>query len=293
MSNSIHETAFVDVNIQLGEYNSIGKNVTIKYLDEKKKPKVIIGDNNVINDNTRILIGSQDVVIGDWNVFHNDMLILGGNGLQIGHNCWFGQNTILDGSGKLQISNGVRVGMYSQIWTHVASGELIEGCLLFGERETIIEDDVWLVGSCVVSSGVRLRKKSVFLINSVITKDSESEKVYSGSPAKMNEKINVWRKVELTEKLSMMLNWAYIFCTSSNEYSVRDNSESGYFEIISSDEKESLIIFIDNKFTVLNNQNITLFNLVKKTYTKTNSVLERKFYKFIYNHKARFIPFEN
>jgi acetyltransferase-like isoleucine patch superfamily enzyme len=293
MSNSIHETAFVDVNIQLGEYNSIGKNVTIKYLDEKIKPKVIIGDNNVINDNTRILIGSQDVVIGDWNVFHNDMLILGGNGLHIGHNCWFGQNTILDGSGKLQISNGVRVGMYSQIWTHVASGELIEGCLLFGERETIIEDDVWLVGSCVVSSGVRLRKKSVFLINSVITKDSESEKVYSGSPAKMNEKINVWRKVELTEKLIMMLNWAYIFCASNKDYSVRDNIESGYFGIISSDEKENLVIFIEDKFENSYHKNITLFNLVNKTYTKTNSELERKFYKFIYNHKARFIPFKN
>jgi acetyltransferase-like isoleucine patch superfamily enzyme len=292
-SNYIHETAFIDYGIQLGKYNSIGKNVQIKYLDSNSRPPVSFGDNNVINDNTRILIGSSPMNVGDWNVFHNDMLIMGGKGMNIGHNCWFGQNTILDGSGRLQISNGVRVGMYSQIWTHVASGELIEGCLLFGDRETIIEDDVWLVGSCVVSSGVRLRKKSVFLINSVITKDSESEKVYSGSPAKMNEKINVWRKVELTEKLNMMLNWAYIFCTSSNEYSVRDNSESGYFEIISSDEKESLIIFIDNKFTVLNNQNITLFNLVKKTYTKTNSVLERKFYKFIYNHKARFIPFEN
>jgi acetyltransferase-like isoleucine patch superfamily enzyme len=285
--NNIHHTSFIDPCIKIGKFNQIGKNVQIKYTDENIKPTVIIGDNNIINDNTRILIGSSPLIIGDWNVFHNDMLIMTGKGINIGHNCWFGQNTILDGTGGLDISNGVRVGMYSQIWTHVASGELIEGCALFGDSETIIEDDVWLVGSCVVSSGVHLRKKSVFLINSVITKDSEPEKLYSGTPATINDKIKVWKKVELIDKLKMLFEWGELFC-HNKEYKITNNIESGYFDIKSNDEKEILIFFIKEGFKIPNGFNVSLFNVVDKTLTKKNSLLERTFYKFIYNNKARF-----
>jgi acetyltransferase-like isoleucine patch superfamily enzyme len=285
--NSIDETAFVDPSIKIGNFNKIGKNVEIRYTDNNNKPLVTIGDNNVINDNTRILIGSNPLNIGDWNVFHNDMLIMVGKGINIGHNCWFGQNTILDGSGILHISNGVRVGMYSQIWTHVASGELIEGCMLFGDKITIIEDDVWLVGSCIVSSGVHLRKKSIFLINSVVTKDSEPEKVYSGTPAVVNDKIKAWKSIDNIDKLKMLFEWGKIFCDNT-KYQITNSVESGYFDIKSIDEKEILIFFINEEFTKPDDFTVSLFNVSNKTLIKKNSVLERTFYKFIYNNKARF-----
>ena len=285
--NNIDETAFIDSSIKIGNFNKIGKNVEIKYIDNDNKPLVTIGDNNIINDNTRILIGTNPLNIGDWNVFHNDMLIMVGKGISIGHNCWFGQNTILDGSGILHISNGVRVGMYSQIWTHVASGELIEGCMLFGDKKTIIEDDVWLVGSCIVSSGVHLRKKSVFLINSVVTKDSQPEKLYSGSPATINEKIQIWKKIELPDKLKMLLEWSEIFSHNKN-CKINNYIEKGYFEIESTKSNELLIIFIEDNFTIPDGFEVSLFNVVNKTLTKKNTLLEREFYKFIYNNKARF-----
>ena len=49
--NNIHSTSFIDPSIKLGDYNQIGKNVQIRYLDEANKPIVTIGDNNIINDN--------------------------------------------------------------------------------------------------------------------------------------------------------------------------------------------------------------------------------------------------
>ena len=131
-TNQIHPSASIHSNGIMGEYNRIGKNVTIDILNNNAK--AVIGDNNIINDNTRIII-SGDFSAGDWNVFHNDMLIMADDHVKIGHNCWFGQNTILDGAGGLEIGNGVRVGMYSQIWTHVASGEQIEGCTFFSKRK--------------------------------------------------------------------------------------------------------------------------------------------------------------
>lgn len=285
--NNIHSTSFIDPSIRLGNFNYIGKNVQIKYLDENNKPSVVIGDNNIINDNTRILIGENPLSIGDWNVFHNDMLVMAGKTIKIGHNCWFGQNTILDGSGGLFISNGVRVGMYSQIWTHVASGELIEGCLLFGDSKTIIEDDVWLVGSCTVSPGVCLRKKSVFLIGSIVTKDSEIEKVYSGTPATINNKIKAWKEIYPSDKLKMLLEWSEIFCIGK-KYEIDNQIESGYFTIKSIEDKEMLIFFINEGFAIPKGYVVSLFNVLDKTLTKKNSLLERTFYKSTYNNKARF-----
>ena len=140
-TNQIHPSAKIGKNVILGKYNVIGENVVIEGF-KNAKGVVSIGDCNIINEGTKILAGEEGINIGDWNVFHNNMLVMGEVQMTIGHNCWFGQNTILDSSGGLKIGNGVRVGMYSQIWTHVASGELIEGCTLFGKRETIINDDV-------------------------------------------------------------------------------------------------------------------------------------------------------
>ena len=59
-------------------------------------------------------------------------------------------------------------------------------------------------------------------------------------------------------------------------------------EPLSNDEKEILIFFIKDGFKIPNGFNVSLFNVVDKTLTKKNSLLERTFYKFIYNNKARF-----
>ena len=181
--NQIDPSAKIHPNVVLGAYNKIGKNVVIEILGNDPNIKANIGDNNIINDNTRIFIHGE-FKVGDWNVFHNDMLLMAEKKLLIGHNCWFGQNTILDGAGGLEIGNGVRVGMYSQIWTHVASGEQIEGCTLFSKRETIIEDDVWLGEFVSVLPGVTIGKGTIVGANSVVSRSLPSYVIAVGTPAK-------------------------------------------------------------------------------------------------------------
>jgi acetyltransferase-like isoleucine patch superfamily enzyme len=215
--NVVDESANISGNVELGNYNFIGKNVVIGGFKGREDSAIRIGDCNYIHDNTRILMGPEGLSIGDWNVFHNTMLVMGKKRMEIGHNCWFGQNTILDSAGGLKIGNGVRVGMYSQIWTHVASGELIEGCTLFAMRPTEIDDEVWLVGSCIVGSGIKLGRRSTCLIGSLLTKDTEPGKVYGGSPAKLMEKISFWKEVTPDQKMEMMLDWVKQFAdTKSN-----------------------------------------------------------------------------
>lgn len=279
--NQIDCSAKIHPNVILGDYNKIGKNVIIEILGNNPNAIAVIGDNNIINDNTRIFIHGE-FIVGDWNVFHNDMLIMPEDSMKIGHNCWFGQNTILDGTGGLEIGNGVRVGMFSQIWTHVASGEQIEGCNLYAMRKTIIEDDVWLVGSCIVGSGLRLGRRSTALINSVITKDTEEDRVYAGSPAKLMEKANFYNPVTLQQKFEMLNNWLKEFVQSNPEVQ------------LSHDDKQTILTKgIDTTvFTIETDKNNQpgFFFLADKTFNKSNSELERQVYKFLYNNKARFLP---
>ncbi|MBB4806191.1 acetyltransferase-like isoleucine patch superfamily enzyme [Chryseobacterium defluvii] len=280
-NNQIHETAQIHPNVKIGAFNRIGKNVVIEILGNDPNAKITIGDNNIINDNTRIFVHSK-LSIGDWNVFHNDMLMMAEKEMEIGHNCWFGQNTILDATGGLHIGNGVRVGMYSQIWTHVASGEQIEGCTLYAMRKTVIEDDVWLVGSCVVGSGITLGKKSTALINSVLTKDTEPGRAYAGSPAKLMEKANFYIEKTISEKFEMLNGWLEDFVKLNPAVSINKNTSETVLE-----EGNDRVIFTTNE---KDNSDKGVFFLTNKTFNKSNSALERKVYKYLYNNKARFLP---
>jgi acetyltransferase-like isoleucine patch superfamily enzyme len=285
-TNQIDSSAKIHPNVVLGNYNRIGKNVVIDIIGDDSNISAYIGDNNIINDNTRILIHGT-LTIGHWNVFHNDMLVMAEDHITVGHNCWFGQNTILDGAGGLEIRNGVRVGMYSQIWTHIASGEQIEGCIFYAKRKTIIKDNVWLVGSCIVGSGITLGERSTILINSVITKDTLDDKAYSGSPAKIMENLKVYLPKTLEEKFMMLENWMQEF--------VILNAEDYIFEV----KEDQLILTNLNNFEVViftksetkwSDKSKSIFYIADKTFNKNNSLTERAIYKFLYGNKARFLP---
>jgi acetyltransferase-like isoleucine patch superfamily enzyme len=285
-NNEIDVSAKIHPNVKLGRYNKIGKNVVIEILGNNQNSWVCIGDNNIFNDNTRILVTGK-FSVGDWNVFHNDILILAEEFVLIGHNCWFGQNTIIDGTGGLEIGNGVRVGMYSQIWSHVSSGEQIEGCILNSKRKTIIKDDVWLVGSCVVGSGIVLGEKSTSLNNSVITKSTLPFKVYSGNPAKIMEHVKIYIPLSLEQKFELMKTWINTFVQmQGSSFTLSVNVYE--IELINNEENES-VIFTKSK-NKLTDFSQSIFYLIDKTFNKTNIKSERLVYKFLYNNKARFIP---
>lgn len=284
--NQIDITAKIHPNVKLGKFNRIGKNVVIEILGDDPNLSVTIGDNNIINDNTRIFIHGK-FSMGDWNVLHNDMLLMAEQYLYIGHNCWFGQNTILDGAGGLVIGNGVRVGMYSQIWTHVASGEQIEGCTLYSKRETIIEDDVWLVGSCIVGSGLKLGWRSVALINSVLTKDTLPDRAYAGSPAKLMEKAQFYITKSLDEKFELLNGWLNDFVVINSDLTLKRLDLK--LLILENTETNEKVIFSKNISSEIQKSE-SIFYLEDKTFIKTNSLLERQVYKYLYNNKARFLP---
>ena len=254
--------------------------------------RIEIGDHCVIGSGVKFVCSGGDVLLGDWTTIHDRSLVLSTIGVEIGQHCWFGQNCILDGSGGLTIGNGVRVGMYSQIWSHVAAGEQIEGCTLFGERPVVVEDDVWLVGSCIVASGVTIGRRSVALIASNITKSHPENTVLAGSPAQPKPALQFYKAITLDEKWAMLGAWL-IDIANENNLDIVEHTNS---RILLAHQKDGIINHIAFAFDTATSAELcaefpsaSVCNLETKTYVKRLSDIEAVVLKSLAGNKARFL----
>ncbi|HWV07651.1 MULTISPECIES: acyltransferase [unclassified Ralstonia] len=274
--------------VKIGHGCSIGENVQIIFA---RPASVTLGDYVTLGDNVKMIVDGGKVEIGDWTTLHADTLVLSKTGVSIGQHCWFGQNTVLDGTGGLTIENGVRVGMYSQLWSHVAAGEQIEGCTLFGERPIHVEPDVWLVGSCIVASGVRIGRRAVALIASNITKDVPAEAVIAGSPAKPKEGLSFYKSVTLDEKFEMLEGWLKNIIGApvmdAPSLTRDDNMLTVHW-----DDVEKVIFYKNStdfdRTVATRPSKVTLCCVEDKRYVKAMTRAERSVLKALAGNKARF-----
>jgi acetyltransferase-like isoleucine patch superfamily enzyme len=253
------------------------------------KGKVVVGDYCRIGPGVKFVVGEEDVLVGDWTTLHDGTLVLGGKGVRIGAHCWFGQNCILDGSGGLTIGSGVRVGMYSQIWSHVAAGEQIEGCTLIGDRPVAIDDDVWLVGSCIVASGVTIGRRVVALIGSNVTKSVVPEVVIAGSPARPKEGLSFYRAVALPEKFQMLGGWVEEIAVKRG---LELSSGEGWLRLARPGESGVLFFALDGVTRdrlAREYPGATICCVEDKTYNKTFSAVEEAVLRDLSGNKARFM----
>lgn len=252
---------------------------------------IVIGDYCVIGSGVKFVCSGGDVNVGDWTSIHDRSLILSTAGVSIGQHGWFGQHCILDGSGGLTIGNGVRVGMYSQIWSHVAAGEQIEGCTLYGERPVVLEDDVWLVGSCIVASGVTLGRRLVALIASNITKSWPANTVLAGSPAIPKPSLQFYKDISDDEKWELLINWLdKVACDNKFEVVKRTRS----LVLLASVQENAVehIAFVPDATAAqqvfAEYPDASVCNLATKTYVKRLSNIEAVVLKSLAGNKARF-----
>jgi len=254
--------------------------------------RITIGDYCVIGPGVKFVCAGGDVTIGDWTTLHDRCLVLSGEGVQIGAHCWFGQNSVIDGTGGITIGRGVRVGMYSQLWSHVAAGEQIEGCTLFGERPVVIEDDVWLVGSCIVASGVTVGRRSVALIGSNITKSCGSNTVLAGSPAAPKPNLSFYRDITLDEKWKALEGWLREIAMNIGAISEKNESKGTHALRLDLDFSGGLIIFNRDTATAFSTRlqypEATVCCVEDKTYNKRLTTIEYKVLKPLSGNKARF-----
>lgn len=251
--------------------------------------ELILGRYTQLGDNVKIVINDGNVKIDDWTTIHENSLVLGGAGVSIGRHCWFGQNTVLDGTGDLQIHDGVRVGMYSQIWSHVAAGEQIEGCVLFGTAPTIIEKDVWLVGSCTISSNVTIGARTICMNGSNVTKSLPQDVTAMGVPARVREGLSFYSEVSLDQKFDMLADWSSCYATTHK----CEFERTGETLNLSKMQSKILVLKTKNLYNLLlenRPENTSLFCLETKSYSGLFNAHEEQFIRWLAGNKARFYP---
>lgn len=248
--------------------------------------RITIGDACNIGPGVKFVCDGGDVAIDDWTTLHDRCLVLSGHGVTIGQHCWFGQNTIIDGTGGITIGNGVRVGMYSQLWSHVAAGEQIEGCTLFGKRSVVIEDDVWLVGSCIVASGITIARRTVALIGSNITRSTTPGVVIAGSPAQPKPSLEFYRPMTPADKWGLLEGWLDEIAAES---SLSIEKSPGTIRLVDGGNDE--IVFVAGRdvaeATRLTGR-ATVCCIEDKSYNKRLTPIELTVLKALAGNKARF-----
>lgn len=276
--------------VDIGRNTVIGMGAKVVF----HRPAILrIGDYCSIGSGVKFIIAGGRIDIGDWTSLHDNCLVLSTSGVQIGQHGWFGQNTVLDGTGGLTIGNGVRIGMYSQIWSHVAAGEQIEGCTLFGERPVVIEDDVWLVGSCICASGVTIGRRTVALIGSNITKSWPANIVLAGSPAQAKENLSFYRALSAEEQWDLLTSW---LTELEGELGLAriDDDTSGIvsYQCREAGDGGTIVFVMDERRGVEALQrypDATLCTLSTKKYRKTLKPIEQRVLKALAGNKARFL----
>jgi acetyltransferase-like isoleucine patch superfamily enzyme len=256
------------VDVTAGANCHIGERVTFTGLNGNPAQKVVLGDNCRIDDDCRIYV--DRIEVGDNFTLNNHCLLGAVEPVNIGHSVWVGQNTILNGTDNLTIGNGVGIGAYSQLWTHIRHGDTVQGCRWDSTGPLNIGDDVWLVGHVIVSP-INAAPRSMALVGSVVTKDMEENHVYGGSPAKdITDKVGPqFEDISIDEKMNRAQNLLNKFHNSFVHH------ERGCIRLV-------------EHVSDFGSENISWFAVLDRKYKKIRSEAEFDFIKFSY--PSKFFP---
>ena len=291
--------------VALGHRARIGDGCTLRGLGGPAQ-NIEVGDEFFLGPSSAILV--PEFVAGDYVAIHNHLLLNGYRFCVVGHNTWVGQNCLLNSTEELTIGNNVGIGAYSSIYTHAYNGELLEGCEIWSTGATVIEDNVWLVGSYnVIGPGVTVGPRSVVLTSSVVTSDVPPGHAVGGVPAKdLTERIRPFRDVSLDEKVTMMRGFVDEFVAERHAGEAGE-IDGGY--LVSSPESDPFFVVVQDRLDVSGlpdapgvvyageldgggeaGGRVTVFDISTKRYGKRRSAPEIALIKFMNGYRARFVP---
>ncbi|MBA3538046.1 MAG: acyltransferase [Deltaproteobacteria bacterium] len=230
--------------------------------------RVVLGDHVYIAAHCKIRVPVLE--IGDFTQIHNHTLANGYKPLTIGNNGWFGQNCILNATDRLQIGNNCGVGAYSQLWTHIAYGDVLQGCRWNSTAPMTVGEDVWFVGHCIVSP-ITAHDRAMALVGSVVTRDMEANHVYAGTPAR-----------DITDKVGGQ----FAPPTVEQRVEMLQRERAAFLERNPDVAAELLGIAADGEIV---QPGETVFDVVRRTYDKRRSSGEVRFLKFLLP-RAKFLP---
>jgi len=248
-----------------------------------------LGDQSMIGFANQLL--TSKFSMGDYGQLHNNGLHSGYEALTIGHNCWIGQQSILNCTERLAIGNNVRIGTQSQLWTHVASGELLEGCTLFGQKPLALEDNVWIVGGAVISPGLTLGRNSIIMTGSVLTTSTEPFHTYAGVPARdVTDKLNFWKPQSIDEKAARVSEFISEFVAMYPQHEGHICVAETASDVVNANAGDVIFLRSVEDWSPAAAAGVSLFDLTTKTYLKQRSAAEIDWIRWSVGYRARFVP---
>lgn len=120
---------------------------------------------------------------GAGSSIYDNCVVLGD--VRVGNNTWIGPNTILDGSGTLEIGSFCSISAGTQIYSHDSVNWALSG----GKSEydyapTRIEDCCYIGPNAIIAKGVIIGKGAIIGANSFVNKSVKSGAKVAGNPAK-------------------------------------------------------------------------------------------------------------
>jgi acetyltransferase-like isoleucine patch superfamily enzyme len=224
--------------------------------------KVTIGDFVYIGRGTTIR--TPDFSIGDYTRLNEASYCGGRKPLRIGRNVYLGRGVYLDSNGGLTLEDNTLAGAYSQLWTHIEGGDMVQGCnpRWYTERELIVHKDAWLVGRVVISNATEIGERALVLNESNVLHNIPADTTWAGNPAK-----------DVTEK----------FGPQFEELSDDEKALRLYVEIRRFENNTEHFGFLSSRSCEAKfgtDPRVTYFSVSERTYTKRRTAAEVAFMRF-------------
>lgn len=266
LQSADREPVFASSDVVCGRNVRFGRNVVFR------ASRVRIGDGTIIEDN--VTVDSSVFEIGDYGTVYGNCFFPGPGELRIGHNFWLGTGSIVDCKGGTSIGNNVGIGAHSQLWTHMAFGDVLAGCRFDSARSLDVGDDVWFVGHCLVSP-IRAGTRSLAMLGSVVTRDMEADRCYAGVPAvDITDKVGPqFRITAPAERASQLDNYLREYAAASGDAAILQR-------VAVSTAPGDMLGFPAG---------VLVFNVADRTYTKHGAEWENGLIRSLLP-RAKFVP---
>ena len=126
---------------------------------------------------------AQFLGFGKGTSIYDSAIVLGD--VKVGENTWIGANTVLDGTGKLEIGSNCSISTGVQIYSH----DSVEWAISGGEKaysyqKTIIGNNCYIGPNTIISKGITIGEGTIIGANSFVNKSFPKESKIAGNPAK-------------------------------------------------------------------------------------------------------------
>lgn len=185
---------------------AIEKNVRLRFADNIK-----LGHGVYLDENCYLHATPHGIEIGDNTIVMHGAVLhvynfreLPQSHIRIGQDSLIGEFTLIRGQGGVDIGSRVYTSPYTQIIAvnHVfddPSRPFVEQGIT--AEGIVIEDDVWLGASAVITDGVRIGKGAVVAAGAVVTKDVAAHTVVAGVPARVVKQIDGSSPIERSKQV--------------------------------------------------------------------------------------------